>query len=274
MDWTNWSIRALLYSHSQHLGFTLDKMILDWIIVTIYTSKSFSSIFIRILSQYFPIPLSHLNRNFRSKNQNLLKKSLSSILFVYWCRPSIFRSNTPFWRSNTALDVPLINQSNRLFLSGYTIICSYWPIVRSIRENIWTAVLKYGPNEVRSVRKAKVQIFSLMDWTNWSIRSSLYSHNQHLGILIRILPEYFPIPLAHSKRSFHSKNQNLLRKSLSSILFVCWCRFSNFRSNTPFLRSNTAVDVPLINQSNRLFLSGYTITQNIGFVQYFVVLIQ
>ena len=180
MDRTNWSIRALLYSHNQHLGFTLDKMILDWIIVTIYTSKSFSSIFIWILSQYFPIPLSHLNRNFRSKNQNLLKKSLSSILFVYWCRPSIFRSNTPFWRSNTALDVPLIHQSNRLFLSGYTIICSYWPIVRSIRENIWTAVLKYGPNEVRSVRKAKVQIFSLMDWTNWSIRSSLYSHNQHL----------------------------------------------------------------------------------------------
>ena len=28
-----------------------------------------------------------------------------------------------------------------------SILCSYRPIVRSIRENIWTAVLKYGPNE-------------------------------------------------------------------------------------------------------------------------------
>ena len=49
------------------------------------------------------------------------EKSLSSIWFVYWCRTPIFRSNGPFWRSNTALDGPLINQSNRLFLSGYTI---------------------------------------------------------------------------------------------------------------------------------------------------------
>ena len=137
------------------------------------------------------------------------------------------------------------------------IICSYWPIVRSIRENIWTAVLKYGPNEVRSVRKAKVQILSRMDRTNWSIRALLYSHNQHLGftldkmilywiimtlytsdcfssIFIRILPEYFSIPLSHLKRSFHSKDQNLLKKSLSSILFVYWCRPSIFRSNTPF----------------------------------------
>ena len=45
--------------------------------------------------------------------------------------------------------------------------------------NIWTAVLKYGPNEVGSVRKTKVRIFSRMDRTNWSIRVLLYSHNQH-----------------------------------------------------------------------------------------------
>ena len=98
-------------------------MILYWIIMTIHTSNSFSIIFIRILPEYFPIPLSHLNlkRSFHLKNQNLIKKSLSSILFVYWCRPLIFRSNTPFWQSGTALDGPLINQSNRLFLSGYTI---------------------------------------------------------------------------------------------------------------------------------------------------------
>ena len=161
--------------------------------------------------------------------------------------------------------------------------CSYWPIVRSIRENIWTAALKYGPNEVRSVRKAKVQIFSRMDRTNWSIRALLYSRNQHLvfildkmilnwilmtiytsnsfsNIFIRILPEYFPIPLSHLKRSIHSKTKTcLVKKSLSSILFVYWCRPSIFRSNTPFWWSNTALDAPLISQSNCLFLSGYTI---------------
>ena len=103
-----------------------------------------------------------------------------------------------------------------------------------MRENIWTAVLKYGPNEVRSVQKAKVQIFSCIDRTNWSIRALLYSHNQHLGfildkmilnwiimtnytsnsflsIFIRILPEYFPIPLSHLWRSFHSKTKTCLK---------------------------------------------------------------
>ena len=105
--------------------------------------------------------------------------------------------------------------------------------MRSIQEKVWTAVLKYGPNEVRFVRKAKVQIFSSMDRTNWSIRALLYSHNQHLGfildkmILNRITMTIYAnsfssifIPLAHLKRTFHSKNQNLLKKSLSSILFI------------------------------------------------------
>ena len=44
--------------------------------------------------------------------------------------------------------------------------------------NIGTAAVKYGPNKVRSIRKTKVQIFSHMDQTNWSIRTLLYSHNQ------------------------------------------------------------------------------------------------
>ena len=48
----------------------------------------------------------------------------------------------------------------------------------------WIVGLKYGPNEVRSVRKAKVQIFSRMDRTNWSIRALLYNHNQHLGFIL------------------------------------------------------------------------------------------
>ena len=172
-------------------------------------------------------------------------------------------------------------------LTTCEVLCSYWPIVRSIGENIWTAVLKHGPNEVRSVRKGKVQIFPRMDRTNWSIRALLYSHNQHLGftldkmihcwiimtiyasnsfssIFIRILPEYFPIPLSHLKRSFHSQNQNLLKSLYRPFcLFVYWCRPSIFRSNTPFWRSSKALDGPLINQSNRLFLSGYTIMRHI-----------
>ena len=115
-------ITIILYSHNQHLGFIPDKMILNWIIMTIFASNSFSSIFIRILPEYFSIPLSHLKRSSHSKNQSLLQGSLSSILFVDWSRPSISRSNTLLWRSNTALDGPLINQSYRLFLSGYTIM--------------------------------------------------------------------------------------------------------------------------------------------------------
>ena len=42
-------------------------------------------------------------------------------------------------------------------------------------ENIWTAVLKYGPNEVRSLQKTKVPNISRMDRTNRSIRALLYS---------------------------------------------------------------------------------------------------
>ena len=50
--------------------------------------------------------------------------------------------------------------------------------MRSIRKNILTEVLTYGPNEVRSVQEAEVRIFSSMDRTDWSIRALLYSHNQ------------------------------------------------------------------------------------------------
>ena len=79
-----------------------------------------------------------------------------------------------------------ISCEKRLFLKGslptmfdfVPTLCSYWPIVRSIRENIRTKVLKYGPNEVRLVRKAEVRILSRMDRTTWSIRALLYSHSQ------------------------------------------------------------------------------------------------
>ena len=71
----------------------------------------------------------------------------------------------------------------KMFSSNNNVIlCSYSPIVMSIRENIRTAVLKYVPNEVRSVRKTKVRIFSRMNRTNWSIRAPLYSHSQRSRI--------------------------------------------------------------------------------------------
>ena len=47
-----------------------------------------------------------------------------------------------------------------------------------MRENIRVVVLKYGPNEVRSVRKTKARIFSRMNRINWSIRAFLESQNQ------------------------------------------------------------------------------------------------
>ena len=78
--------------------------------------------------------------------------------------------------------------------------------MRSIRENIWTAVLKYGPNEVRFVLKTKVRIFSRMDLTNWPIRALLYSHNQR------------PKPSSNSKLNiFVSSLKRLLEDKFFSI---------------------------------------------------------
>ena len=107
--WSNWIIMTIYTSNSFWS---------NWIIMTIYTSNSFWSIFIRTFFGIFSNFSISFKEKLSFKNQNLLKKSVSSILSNYWCRPSVFWSN---WRSNTALDGLLINQSNRLFISGYTI---------------------------------------------------------------------------------------------------------------------------------------------------------
>ena len=115
------------------------------------------------------------------------------------------------------------------------ILCSYWPIVRSTRENIRTEVLKYGLNEVRSVRKTEVRIFSRMDRTNWSIRALLYSHNQRsflptpfinsvLNIFVSSLNaavgrEIFSSPISF-KVKLSIKKVKLAWKFLSSLLFL------------------------------------------------------
>ena len=41
-------------------------------------------------------------------------------------------------------------------LKKLSILCSYELIVRPLQENIRTKVLKYGPNEVRSIQKTTV----------------------------------------------------------------------------------------------------------------------
>ena len=73
-------------------------------------------------------------------------------------------------------------------------------MVRSIGENIQTAVLKYGPNKVRSVRKTKVRIFSSVDRINWSIRALLY--------YMAIMKDHRPTPSLNSG----------LNKSVSSLI--------------------------------------------------------
>ena len=104
--------------------------------------------------------------------------------------------------------------------------------MRSIRQNIWKAVLKYGPNEVRSVGKTKVPIFSRMDRINWSIRALLYSHNQRpkhslnseLNIFVSTLnaavgKQIFPIPLSRLK------NKALIKKNLRENFCRPFCLF-------------------------------------------------
>ena len=55
-------------------------------------------------------------------------------------------------------------------LFTYLIPCSYQPIVRSIRQNIRTEVLTYGPNEMRFVQKTKVRIFPV--WNEQLVNKS------------------------------------------------------------------------------------------------------
>ena len=45
-------------------------------------------------------------------------------------------------------------------------------------ENIQTAVLKYGPNEMRSVQKNLRSEYFPYGGNNWSIKGLLYSHNK------------------------------------------------------------------------------------------------
>ena len=49
--------------------------------------------------------------------------------------------------------------------------------MRSIQQNFQTAVLTYGPNEIRSLQKTKVQVLV----NNWLITASLYGHNEVVG---------------------------------------------------------------------------------------------
>ena len=132
--------------------------------------------------------------------------------------------------------------------------------------NIRIPVLNHGPNKVGSVRKTKVRIFARMDRINWLIRALLYSHNQRSKPSLNSEPNKFVSSLkaAIGREIFSSssisfkvklsfKKLKLAKKFLSSILFV-------YRGSSSISLSNTALNGPFNNRSNRAFLSGYKIT--------------
>ena len=98
----------------------------------------------------------------------------SSIFFFTDCQSKFW-----IWDNDTTADnnfektkrLTLKNPCEQIAIER-VIICSYWSIMKSIRENIQTTVLKYGPNEVRFVRKTKVRIFSV--WTELIGQSDLH----------------------------------------------------------------------------------------------------
>ena len=129
-------------------------------------------------------------------------------------------------------------------------MCSYWPTVRPIWENIRTAVLKYGSNGVRSVKKTKVRILSRVNRTNWSIKALLNRHNQRpkpslnseLNIFVSSLNaaigrEIFSNSSLWFKVKLSFKKTKTCVKMLSSILFVYWSRPSISWFNMPFLQT-------------------------------------
>ena len=70
---------------------------------------------------------------------------------------------------------------------------------------------------MRSIRKARIQIFSSMDRTNWSIRALLYSHNQHLGFILDTELHNDNLHTKFLLEDFHSNSSGIF--SNSSISF-------------------------------------------------------
>ena len=103
----NWSISALLYSHNQRPKTE----------AFFKFSTEHTCVFLECScwkGNFFQFP-------YLIKSKTCVKIFVIPFDFVYWRRSSISRSNTLFSRSNTALDGPLINQSNRVVLSSYTV---------------------------------------------------------------------------------------------------------------------------------------------------------
>ena len=129
-------------------------------------------------------------------------------------------------------------------------------------------------SDLSSVRKAEVRIFSRMDRTNWSIKAFLYSHNQrskteafskfsieHICVLLECScwkGNFFQFP-SHLNKTFNKKSKTCVKIFVIPFVFVYRRSSLISRSNTPFWRSNTALDGPLVNQSNRVVISSYTI---------------
>ena len=113
------------------------------------------------------------------------------------------------------------------------LLCSYWPIVRSIRENIWTTVLKYGVNE-------KLRSKSFLVWTKligqwelyWNTKAFWKFRTEHIvsSLTAAVRREFFSISAISFKVKAFIKNKNKnWCKSFCRLFY--WNRSSISRSN-------------------------------------------
>ena len=91
--------------------------------------------------------------------------------------------------------------------------------MRSIRQNIRTAVLSYGPNEVRSVPETKVRIFPY-GTNNWLISHKsfiVYSHQELVEKLLESCGGSFFEVQYRSGRTLNQSNRKLVSKYITTI---------------------------------------------------------
>ena len=139
MGRTNWSTRALLYSHTKRPKPSLNSELNIFVfsLTAAVGREIFSNSFIS-----FEVKLSLKRPKFAKK----FCRPFCLFIEVGFRFPVPIR---PFWWSNKALDRPLINQSNRVLLSQSTMLSTYQPIAGSVLKDIRTAALTYGSNGVR-----------------------------------------------------------------------------------------------------------------------------
>ena len=119
-----------------------------------------------------------------------------------------------FWRSNTALDGPLINQSNRLFLSGYTISKRYYieTLIKELRlDNCSTPT---GNSTYTSCQMSFEDIVNTHDTFMKSLGIELSDNDKRLPYLYWT-PKLHKSPVKHR---FIASSSKCTTKQLSSLL--------------------------------------------------------